>query len=100
MPDDSLRFLTLWYRARCNGWWEHGKGITIETLATPGWVVSIDLAETPLEDVPMSPHTARRSDKDWITCRVEHNQFRGEGDPEKLLTILDVFRAWATQNSK
>ena len=86
-----------WYRARCNGWWEHGKGITIETLASPGWSVTVDLVETPLEGAVMNAYTTRRSEKDWITCRVEHNQFRGEGDPEKLVAILDVFRTWAAQ---
>ena len=41
--------------------------------------------------------SAQRSAKDWIVCRVEHNQFHGEGDPQKLAAILHVFQSWASQ---
>jgi hypothetical protein len=91
----ALEFLESWYRAQCNGYWEHANGITIETLDIPGWMVSIDLAETTLEDRPMQTVRQERSDKDWIVCTVERNRFRGQGDSTKLGAILEVFRKWA-----
>jgi hypothetical protein len=100
MPDDALRFLMLWYRARCNRLWEHGKGISIESLSTPGWAVVIDLAETPLDGAAMSAVNLARSDRDWMLCKVEHNQFSGEGDPDKLGAILEVFQNWAARTGK
>lgn len=94
---ESLEFLERWYQGRCNGYWEHGKGVTIETLAQPGWLVSIDLAETPLETRAMDPVRRETSAKDWIACEVSHGQFRGQGDSRKLAEILRVFQAWAAE---
>ena len=34
-------------------------------------------------------------ENDWILCRVENNVFLGDGDPDKLFRILEVFRQWA-----
>ena len=91
----GLEFLGNWYRAQCNGYWEHANGITIETLDSPGWMVTIDLAETKLEDRPMQPLCQERSDNDWMNCLVEGGQFRGQGDSTKLGDILEVFHRWA-----
>src|SRR4030095_11402014 len=45
---NALAELERWYRARCNGDWEHSFGITICTLDNPGWSVSIQLTDTVL----------------------------------------------------
>ena len=96
----SLEFLQAWYRAQSNGDWEHANGVTIETLDNPGWLVTIDLALTALEDQPMQPVRQERSPTDWLICEVDHNQFRGQGDPQKLQTILQIFQSWASQVAK
>lgn len=96
---DELGFLETWYRAQCNGYWEHAYGMTIETLDTPGWLVTIDLAETPLEDRSMEPLRQENSDKDWLVCTVERKRFRGQGDSAKLTAILEVFRHWVSSNT-
>ena len=91
------KFLESWYEMQCNGTWEHANGVTIESLASAGWLVTIDLQDTPLEARPMREFAAQRSAQDWMVCKVEHNQFRGEGDPKKLSAILRVFESWASQ---
>src|SRR5438067_195242 len=91
----ALEFIVDWYRAQCNGSWEHANGITIETLDSPGWIVTIDLVETALEDRPMQAVRRERSVKDWIDCTVERNKFHGQGDSTKLSEILEIFRKWA-----
>jgi hypothetical protein len=95
-----LEFLQSWYLAQTNGEWEHVRGVTIETLNNTGWMVTVDLIETPLEDRAMPPIRQDRSARDWLVCRVERNQFRGEGDAQKLGTILEVFQKWASEASK
>ena len=40
----ALRKLQSWYQAQCDEDWEHGEGITIETLDNPGWSLEIALA--------------------------------------------------------
>ena len=92
-----LEFLQSWYAARCNGSWEKGLGITIETLASPGWAVTVDLTDTPLERRKMARMKRERSPTDWIDCAVEHGRFRGEGDPGKLAEIIGVFQRWAVE---
>jgi hypothetical protein len=92
----AISFLQTWYQQQCNGFWEHSYGVTIETLDSPGWVVTIDLMETPLERERMEPVRQERSAKDWLVCEVTQKQFRGQGDSQKLLGILTVFETWAS----
>ncbi len=97
---DAIEFLQSWYRAQTNGEWEHAHGATIETLDNPGWRVTIDLVETPLEGVPMKAIRRAKSAQDWLACEVDHDQFRGDGDSRKLVAILQVFQSWAEDAAK
>jgi hypothetical protein len=90
-----LQFLQAWYQARSNGLWERTHGVTIESLDNPGWMVTIDLEGTPLENRAMPLLQREASPLDWLVCEVNFNRFRGQGDPAKLLPILQVFQAWA-----
>lgn len=91
----NLNYVQTWFRSQCNGHWEHGNGVTIETLDKGGWMVTIDVAETNLEGKSMQPVRKERNEKDWIVCSVEHGRFRGQGDSAKLDEILETFAAWA-----
>ena len=75
--------------------WEHGFGITIETLDNPGWCVKIYLYDTELEDQNFEEIEIHNGEDDWMTCRIENYFFGGMGDPDKLQRILDVFVGWA-----
>jgi hypothetical protein len=90
-----VEFLQSWYQAQANGEWERVRGVTIETLETPAWMVTIDLAGTALDGRSLPTLHKERSAKDWLLCEVEDNQFRGQGDSQKLLAILEVFQRWA-----
>ncbi len=95
-----LDFLQSWYLAQTNGAWEHVRGITIETLNNAGWMVTVDLIETPLQDRTMTPLREDLSPRDWLACRVERNQFCGQGDGRKLSAILEIFQRWAGEVPK
>lgn len=92
---DVINWLNEWYKSNCNGDWEHCYQIKIETLDNPGWGITIDLAETELEDQPFRKIKVMNQENDWIICRVENNVFLGDGDPNKLIKILEIFRQWA-----
>ena len=92
---DAVNWLNEWYKSNCNGDWEHCYQIKIETLDNPGWGITIDLADTELEDQPFRKIKVMNQENDWILCRVENNVFLGDGDPDKLFRILEVFRQWA-----
>jgi len=83
----EIEELQRWYESQCDGDWEHEFGVKIGTLDNPGWMVDIDLEGTSLED--MEP------ERDWISCDVRENTFRGRGGPLKLGRILRVFLDWA-----
>jgi Immunity protein 53 len=97
---DAIEFLQAWYHAQTNGEWEHARGVTIETLDNPGWRVTIDLLDTPLAGIAMAPIRLEKSPLDWLVCEVERDQFRGNGDPQKLLVILQAFQSWAEEAVK
>lgn len=95
---DSLNLivdLQTWYDAQCDGDWEHGFGIAINTLDNPGWRVAINLCGTILEDKVFDMKVNLEHETKWIECKVEKNQFLGYGGPKMLAEILQTFLKWA-----
>jgi immunity protein 53 of polymorphic toxin system len=102
---DELSWLQQWFSAHCDGEWEHGFGITIETLDNPGWIVRICVEGTRLEFAQFKPVKTDVSETDWIQCRIVERQkgfsslnyrrFEGFGGALNLPDILQTFRTWA-----
>jgi hypothetical protein len=84
-----------WYVACCDGEWEHTYGIRIQTLDNPGWMVDVDLVDTPLGGREFKLLSLERSPNDWVHCQVTAGSFRGRGGPRNLKEILRIFRNWA-----
>jgi hypothetical protein len=99
---DSIQWLEAWYQARCNGEWEHHHGVSIQTLDNPGWLVTIDLAGTSLQNTAMEDvgnasqinHAGLEGNHNWLHCRIQDNRYLGAGGPSSLLAICEVFRKW------
>ena len=97
---NTIQQLQNWYKAECNGDWEHQYGVKVETLDNPGWSVTIDLENTHLEDKPfeeVSYGTGKESDPDdnnWVLCKVVDKSFQGVGGPDKLEEIIHCFLEW------
>jgi hypothetical protein len=100
MDASVLAEVQRWYYAQNNGDWEHCYGIEIGTLDNPGWHVSIDLADTELEDALFTEIKHNEigqnygDNPDWFVCRKVDGKFKGAGGPEQLETILRVFLTW------
>ena len=93
MPvEQDVQWLQEWYAAQCNGEWEHTRGVTIESLDNPGWLLTVDLVETPLAKAEMTPVRERGGDDDWLECDIVAGQFRAAGDPAKLMRLFGAFR--------
>ena len=92
---DHIVQLQEWYRQQCDGEWEHGYGIKIDTIDNPGWVVTINLAGTALERAEFPDVKVDRHEEDWIRCSVSAARFEGVGGPMNLGEILGVFLSWA-----
>jgi hypothetical protein len=95
----AIQHLQDWYRARCDGDWEHSFGVKIDTLDNPGWTLSIDLTDTPLEKKKFAGYRYELSAHDWINCRVEEKQFRASGGPMKLEELIEVFLTWKDEKA-
>ncbi|GLS05287.1 hypothetical protein GCM10007860_24370 [Chitiniphilus shinanonensis] len=95
IEQELLTWMEAWFSTCCNGKWEHGSGIKIETLDNPGWSVSIELAGTPYERVSMPDFVVERDDTDWVSCSIKDGVFRGFGGMENLKEILNLFKAVA-----
>lgn len=80
-----------WYLRECDGDWEHSYGIEIETLDNPGWLVTIDLHETPWEQLVVDRTMVERSEMDWVQTEVVNGKFIGCGGPKNLEEILTIF---------
>lgn len=90
-----LNWLMAWYKSNCDGDWEHLFGVKIDTLDNPGWSIDIDLLDTPLEDKTFKMIEKNNGEDDWFFCQVKDNVFSGRGDPDKLNSILEIFKDWA-----
>ena len=95
---ELLNRLQDWYQVHCDGDWEHSYGVKIDTLDNPGWRLTIDVAETLLEDVDFTPICVSESDF-WIDCKKVNGSFVGTGGPDSLEKLLSVFLEWAEKNA-
>ena len=92
-----LQELQHWYAAQCDGDWEHGYGLKIDTLDNPGWHVTINLNCTPLASKVFPEVKSIEDERDWIHCSVRNSTFEGHGGPLMLEEILRVFLSWARE---
>ena len=90
--DNVLSKVQFWFRSQCDNDWEHSFGITIETSDNPGWLVTIDLEDTEMEDHAMPIlEQGTYGHEDWVICKIEDKKFRAAGGPLKLDEILSKF---------
>jgi Immunity protein 53 len=90
----SLSELERWYAAQCNGEWEHGSGVRIETIDNPGWRVRIPLRDTKKEGSAFERRKIDRTDIDWIQYWVEKQEFHIACGPANLSEAIEIFVRW------
>jgi len=90
----ALQRLQDWFVRACDGEWEHGCGVRIDTLDNPGWSIDIVLGDRACGRTAFTPMRLDRSPQDWLDCRVEEDTFLGRGGPSNLEEIIDIFLRW------
>jgi hypothetical protein len=96
--DDPLGWLMVWYAGHCDGEWEHGYGVSIQTLDNPGWCLRIDLNGTDLEGRAFEELSHRYwDDEGWWVCRLNGTVFEGFGGATELSQMIRVFRTWVEE---
>jgi hypothetical protein len=86
-----LNRLQRWYRSQCDGDWEHSCGVKIETLDNPGWLVTVDLDDTPWEQLVVLRSITQRSEADWVQFEISGAKFVGCGGAGNLEEVLELF---------
>ena len=98
MITDNLAWLQNWCADQCNGDWEHIYGVEIDTHDSPGWLVSIDLAKTQLENKEFDTVIVGVDGSDqgveprWHRCHKVTNKFEASCGVHDLSTVLTIFR--------
>ncbi len=91
-------WLQAWYVEQCDGYWEHMFGVQIKTLDNPGWSLTIDLEQTPLEDAALARLMTERNETDWVSYEIKDRQFLAYGGPGNLEEMIAIFeQVWAEQ---
>ena len=99
MTTDPVSSLEAWYAGNCDGDWEHGWGVLIQTLDNPGWSIEINLEGTSLQGRVFTRVQADRSEDDWVRCWADENVFKGRGGPRNLGELLRIFAQWKDADS-
>jgi hypothetical protein len=93
---EALERLCRWYESNCDGDWEHGYGVRIDTLDNPGWTVSINLKDTRLEGLSFLEFKDQYDHaREWLVCSKTDEMFMIACGPRRLKDGLTVFLDWA-----
>lgn len=95
---ESINWIEKWFSSQCDGGWEHSYSIKIESLDNPGWSITIDIAETELQDLNIPYKLVETSENDWYGIKLENQVFEASGDPMKLNFLLNEFRKMVEKN--
>ena len=96
---NTFEALQHWYQKQCDGHWEHRYGVTIQSLDNPGWLLTVDLVDTPLQDTPFGNLTEYAEDsQNWVDCRRKGNVFHGACGPLQLERVVRIFLDWADRS--
>ena len=90
----SLSTLERWYASQCNGDWEHGVGVTVESLDNPGWRVRFGLHDTKRQGSSLERVKIDRTENDWIQYWVENYEFQIACGPMNLSEAIEIFIRW------
>ena len=90
MHTTLLTRLQNWYLTNCDGDWEHGYGMSINTIDNPGWTIKINLSDTCLQDLKYDKQIDNGT-FDWLFIKVADKTLEAVGDPSKLSIFLTIF---------
>jgi Immunity protein 53 len=91
---NGISLLEKWYSSQCDGEWEHGSGIDINTLDNPGWTLKINVRGTKAANKELGRIQINRTEEDWIHYWVENGQFNAACGPLNLSETIRLFVDW------
>mgnify|MGYP003577388815 CR=1 FL=1 len=93
---NELSLLQQWFNSQCDGKWEKYHKVSLVSLDNPGWLLNVDLQDTPLETTPFKEKKVKYdSENDWYVVRIENDIFVGAGGKNTLLHLIREFLNFA-----
>ncbi len=89
--DTAISLLQKWYARHCDEDWEHSYGIKLDTLDNPGWILTVDLADTEFSDFSLPMSRIDRSQEDWIQSEISGRRYIACGGVFNLEEIIMQF---------
>jgi hypothetical protein len=91
MKREVLERLEEWFESNCDGDWEHGYGIRIETLDNPGWMLRFDLTGTRLQDATVDRVSKNGPNENiWIDYWTDGSTLYLACGPRSLHDALEI----------
>jgi hypothetical protein len=90
----AIQKLVSWFQSQCDGDWEHGEGIVIQSLDNPGWWIRIGLEGTSLEETPFLAVNLQRTETDWLVAKKVGEILDINCGPGNLEEALTLFLDW------
>jgi hypothetical protein len=100
MEESDLVWLLHWFHQQCDGDWEHGNGVRISTIESPGWSLKVSISETVCENENFQEVIIDRTETDWVYCCLRHETFEGACGLHNLPEVLKIFREWVERCEK
>lgn len=96
---NNLQWLQEWLLQNCNmDSSDHDYDISIETIDNPGWIISIQLQDTILENQVFEKVVIQREvEDDWLQCKVEYKVFKAGCGPRNLEEVISIFKSWVAR---
>lgn len=94
---DFYSYLLDSYKKSIDSDWKYDYSIIIDTIDNPGWSMYIYIRGTTLNDRIFEDIECNISERDWISCKVENNVFKGFSSPDNLKLILKYFKGYVEQ---
>lgn len=89
---EILDWIQNWFKNNCDGDWEHGEAIQINTLDNPGWEVEVDISNTSIANIDIKWILNENGPQDWYGVKIENKKFSAAGDAGKLTFLLGLFK--------
>jgi hypothetical protein len=90
-----MSLLQKWYARHCDDDWEHSYGIKIDTLDNPGWILTVDLADTEFSGSSLPRNRIDRSEADWMQSEILERRYIACGGALNLEEMIVQFLVFA-----
>jgi hypothetical protein len=92
MKDKMINWLQNWVFQNCDGKWGKINRIFLRNIDNPGWLLTLQLANSRYENKHVPKMKIDRTENDWCHCFIDDEKFVDTGGPCNLNEMLNYFK--------